>query len=457
MGRRPKIQKETLPPPSKKGGTRNKMPQLLRGFKDILPSEQTYWQMMMSKALKLAQDYGFQKIDTPLLEETSLFLRSVGKETDIVQKEMYAFTDKGGDDICLRPEGTASVIRAYLEHGMIAWPQPVKLFYWGPMFRYSRPQSGRYRQFYQLGFEILGESEPVLDSQLVLLAYNFFKGLEIEIEIQINSVGCPLCRPAYQRSLINYFKPKKRLLCPTCLERLSKNPLRILDCSEASCEELKDGAPQIIDWLCEECKNHFIKVLEFLDELELPYDLNPLLVRGLDYYTKTAFEIWPIFKEDQAGLTSQSALAGGGRYDGLAQLLGQKTIPASGFSIGIERTILKVKEKEKEGKFDMDAWEERRPDVFIAQLGEAAKRKALNLFESFREHNILTSECFSKNSLKSQLEQASKIGAKYTFILGQKEILDGTILLREMEGGVQEIIDYEKAISEIKKRLEMNH
>lgn len=417
--------------------------QILRGFKDILPAEQKYWQYIRQKAGQLAADYGFDRIDLPVLEETSLFIRAVGKETDISSKEMYTFEDRGGDLISLRPEATASVARAYINHGMLNLSQPVKLFYIGPMFRYDRPQSGRYRQFYQFGFEAIGDDHPVLDAQVIIMAYLFFQDLGIDVNLQINSIGCPDCRKEYLTNLITYYKSQKSDLCDDCKDRMTKNPLRLLDCKEEKCIAIAEDAPQIVDWLCDECKNHFVRVLEFLDELEIPYNLNPQLVRGLDYYTKTVFEVWPEDKEKKA----QSALAAGGRYDGLIEMIGGRPTPGVGVAYGIERIILKIKEQE------IKVPEKDKPEIMIAQLGEAAKRKAMVLFENLKKEGFKVAESFAKDGLKNQLDITNKLGIKYTLILGQKELTEGTILIRDMEGGIQETVNYNKIAAELKKRL----
>ncbi|MCX6743150.1 MAG: histidine--tRNA ligase [Candidatus Parcubacteria bacterium] len=466
---KPKIKKEARPadlPKAVVSSVSKKTPQVLRGFKDILPSEQRYWDLIKSKAKALAKDYGFEKIGLPLLEETSLFTRSVGKETDIVEKEMFSFEDRGGERISLRPEATAQIARAYINHGMINLPQPVKLYYFGPMFRYDRPQSGRYRQFNQFGFEVLGDKHPVLDAQIIILSYNFLQELGLKVNIQINSIGCPICRKEYKVQLVNYYKTQKADLCPDCKVRLGKNPLRLLDCKEEKCQAISEDAPQIVDWLCDECKNHFVKVLEFLDELEIPYNLNSHLVRGLDYYTKTVFEIWPGLGTASADASqgepatqgesadegepkkAQNALGGGGRYDNLIELLNGRPTPAVGASMGIERIILKMKEA------NLEPPAEEKIDIFVAQLGESAKRKALSLYEILRKEGVKIAENFSKDGLKNQLEGANKLGVRYTLILGQKELSEGTILLRDMEGGVQETLNYNKAVKEVKKRLE---
>ncbi|MBI4458124.1 histidine--tRNA ligase [Candidatus Uhrbacteria bacterium] len=418
-------------------------PQTLRGMKDILPSEQKYWLHVRDAAEPLAAAYGYDRIDTPILEETGLFVRSVGKQTDIVEKEMFSFIDAGGENVSLRPEATASIVRSYINHGMFNQPQPVKLFYWGPMFRHERPQSGRFREFHQFGFEVLGDKHPVLDAEIILIAHLFFKELGIKTAVQINSLGCPTCRPTYLAELTNYYRAKRSQLCENCKRRLLKNPLRVLDCKEAGCAALKDGAPQIVDSLCEECKNHFMRVLEYLDEIQVPYVLNPHLVRGLDYYTKTVFEIWPADETE----SSQSALGGGGRYDGLVEVLGGRPTPACGFAIGIERAILQLKSANIEPSV------RNKPDIFMAQLGDVARRKVVPLFEELRKAGINVASSFSKDSLKSQLEIANRLGSRYTLIIGQKEVLDGTVLIRDMEAGMQEIVDYNRAVGEMKKKL----
>jgi len=446
-----------------------KTPSLLRGFKDILPSEQKYWWQIFDKARDLARDYSYEKIESPILEDVKLFYHSVGKETDVANKEMYVFKDRDGEEICLRPEATASIARSYINHGMLNLPQPVKMWYFGPMFRHDRPQSGRYRQFYQIGYEAIGDNHPVLDAQLIILAYNFFKELGVETVIQINSIGCRSCRNEYKKNLVNYYKTQKRDLCPDCKDRLVKNPLRLLDCKEDKCRMIREDAPQILDWICEECKTHFFRVLEFLDEVGVPYELNPYLVRGLDYYTKTVFEILPketAVKTAEGGAPiennenkdnteaklpkAQNALGGGGRYDDLIESLGGRPTPAAGFAIGAERAIIKIKEA------GTTVPEERYADIMMAQLGEQAKRKAMVLYEKMRAEGFKVAECFAKDGLKNQLEIANRLGVKYTLILGQKELSEGTIIIREMDGGSQEIVAYDKAIKEIKKRLELN-
>lgn len=422
--------------------TRSKgTPQSLRGMKDILPQEQKYWRHVRKTAENLSLAYGFDRIDTPILEPTSLFVRSVGTQTDVVEKEMFSFQDRGGDNVSLRPEGTASVARAYINHGMLNQPQPVKMYYIGPMFRYERPQQGRYRQHHQFGVEVFGDENPVLDAEVALLAYLFYKEIGISSVVHINSLGCDECRPTYREELINYYRPKRAHLCDDCKRRMSKNPLRLLDCKNEGCAALREAAPQIVDSLDDACKEHLMRVLEYLDDLMVPYVLNPHLVRGFDYYTRTVFELKP---EDGE---SKNSLGGGGRYDNLIEQLGGRETPACGFGIGLERAILQMKAEEIEPS------DETIPDVFVAQLGDNARRKAFAMFEELRAAGMKIAGNFTKNSLKAQLEIANRLGARYTVILGQQEVIDGTILVRDMESGMQEIVDYKKAVSELTKKI----
>lgn len=416
--------------------------QLVKGMKDILPEEQVYWDLLKQRVKEIAAHYGFSRIETPIVESTSLFKRTVGEDTDIVNKEMYSFVTQGGDKLSLRPENTAGVVRAYIEHGMLNLAQPVKLFYIGPQFRHDKPQAGRYRQFWQFGFEAIGDDDPVIDAQLILISYSLLKELGLDVEVQINSVGDSLCRPQYLKVLKQYYQPLKKDLCKDCQERLNKNALRLLDCKNKHCQELAVNAPQLIDHLSEDCKNHFMSVLEYLDESDIKYTLNPRLVRGLDYYTKTAWEIIEVGDEGKL-----NALGGGGRYNDLVALLGGRETPAVGFAVGMERVILSM----QEAKVEIDRKNTR--DIYVAQLGGEARKKALKLFNQLRLKGFRLAENMSKKGLRDQLEVADKKGAKYTLILGQKEISDDTILIRDMESGVQEIVDYRKVENEIRKRL----
>ena len=431
-------EKKVEPVPAKK----IKTPQMLRGFHDILPEDQVYWHAIRQKVDELAFAYSFDRIDLPILESADLFVRSVGKQTDIVEKEMFQFQDQSGANVVMRPEATASTARAYIEHGMLEKPQPVKLYYEGPMFRYDRPQAGRYRQFHQFGFEAFGSDEAIVDAQLILIADRFFRELGIPVTMHVNSIGTPETRAEYKVELVAYYRQHRAVICEDCKRRLTKNPMRVLDCKVEGCRAVSANAPQIVDWLDEASKEHFMKVLEYLDEVEVRYQLSPHLVRGLDYYSRTVFEI---YTEGADG--SQSALGGGGRYDGLVEVLGGRPTPACGFAVGLERTVSTMREKQitpPAGK---------RREVFLAQLGDVARRKGLALYEAFRSDGIPVAEAFGKSALKAQLELADKYKAKYTLILGQKEVLDGTIIVRDMESGVQETVDMNKVVGIVKKKL----
>ncbi len=435
------------------GASGKKTYALLRGMHDVLPREEKYWKNLYHTAENLAEHFQFNRIETPMLEEANLFIRSIGKGTDVVDKEMYVFEDRDGNKVALRPEETASVVRAYIMHGMWNQTQPVKMWYWGPMFRYDRPQAGRYRQFNQVGYETLGDADPVADAELILVAHNFYKDLGLPVEIHINSIGTPEERQRYKVSLVEYYRSKRSYLCDDCKQRLNKNPLRLLDCKQERCQPVKEDAPQIIDWLEEESKNHFTKVLEYLDELDVPYVLKSTLVRGLDYYTRTVFEVYPVVSEAEADPTSvgsQSALGGGGRYDLLVEEMGGRPAPAAGFSLGIERSVSALKQY-------MDANQIKPPvqkfDAFLAQLGDHARRRSLKTINELRNSGLKIDYNFSKNSLKSQLEAANSLQVPYALILGQKEVQDGTIIIRDMESGVQEIVDQKKVENLLKKKL----
>ncbi len=416
---------------------------LVRGMKDILPSEQPLWDLMRDKARELSSAYGFERIDTPVLEETALFVRGVGKLTDIVEKELYSFETEGGERLSLRPEMTAPVVRAYIHHGMLNLPQPVKVWYIAPMFRHDRPQHGRYRQFWGFGCEVLGEENPVVDAQLAFLGWLFMKELGIETTVRINSIGTPESRANYKNALVTYFRSKRSKLSDEDKKRLLKNPLRILDSKDPAAQEMKTEAPQIVDWINEDSKAHFMRVLEFLDELGVPYQMDPYLVRGLDYYSRTVFEF---YANSSTKELAQSALGGGGRYDGLAETLGGRPTPAAGFSLGLDRIFLHLK--------DMDLpVPEQTVDVFVAQLGDQGRKKAIAIFEELRKSGIKATEAFSKDAIKVQIEMANRRKVKFAVIVGQKEVLDGTAVLRDMDSGTQEIVDARKIVHEIQKKL----
>ncbi len=427
---------------------KQKTPEALRGMKDILPDEQTYWEYFRRKAGEIAEAYSFGRIDVPILEEEKLFARNLGKDTDVVEKEMYVFEDKGGDKIALRPEATASVVRAYINHGLLNLPQPVKLWYLGPMFRYDRPQSGRYRQFHQYGLEVIGSPDAVVDAQLILVATKVFQDLGLKVKVEINSIGTSETRQQYKVELVAFARKNKKALCEDCIRRMTKNPLRLLDCKEEACRAIMKDAPQIVDWLDEESKAHFMELIEYLDEVGVPYVLNPHLVRGLDYYTRTVFEVVPD-RGDDALLGAQSALAAGGRYDSLVELMGgRENTPAVGFAIGIERAILEMKHQNVEPPALP------RPEVFFAQLGKDARRAALRLFEDVRAAGIRVVEAFGKAGLKGQLEAANKAGARFAVILGQQEVQDETVIVRDMDSGAQETMPMAKMVKYLQRELQ---
>ena len=418
----------------------------LRGMKDLLPEKSPLWLLVYHTAENIAKAYGFGYMETPILESTQLFVRSLGKATDVIDKEMYTFEDKDGSKVSLRPEATASIARAYINHGMHNRPQPVKVWYWGQMFRHDRPQAGRYRQFHQFGCETLGQRDPVIDAELIAVSYNFLFDLGISTEVHINSIGSLEDRKNYTVELVGYLRSKRTYLCADCKRRMVKNPLRVLDCKEEECRNVIEEAPQIVDWLSAESRAFFMKVLEYLDELQVPYVLRSTLVRGLDYYTDTVFEFYTEKGEEGA----QSALGGGGRYDGLIEQLGGRPTPAAGFSMGIERVISELT-RDKEGRKEFENPYDGTMQIFFAQLGEQARRRMLRLIEELRRKGILVGSNLAKASLKVQLELANSLKSTHTVILGQKEVQDGTVIIRDMSSGIQEIVDQKKIEQELRK------
>lgn len=422
-----------------------------------MPDDQPYFKKVQKSAGNIANYYGFKRIDTPILEDAEVFLKGTGITTDIVQKEMYSFRTKGGDMVTMRPEFTPGIARSYIENGMHNLPQPVKLWTSGPCFRYERPQAGRYRQLLQFDIEALGEKSAAIDGQIIQMSYDVLKDLSFKnLSIDINSIGDSECRSHFKKILVSHFRSKKSLLCHNCQRKLKENPLRILDCKEEKCQKTRIGAPQTIDHLCEGCHVHFKQVLEFLDELELPYTLNPYLVRGLDYYTKTVFEI--IEKSDEGAI--QGSLMGGGRYDGLVKLLGGRDTPACGAAGGIDRIVnlMRAREISKpdgkiSGRKKFAGGEQNKPQIFLAQLGQLAKRKSLKIFEELRVAKIPVAESFAKDSLRSQLSMANKMGVKWVLIFGQKEALEDFITLRDMETGAQREVKLDKVVEEMAQKI----
>ena len=441
-----------------------------RGTHDILPQDQRIWEKVRQSLRSISSFYGFEWIDTPHFEDTDLFYVGVGKATDIVSKQMYNFKTRGGDQLTLRPEGTASVARAYVEHGMANWPQPVKLAYCGSFFRHESPQRGRLREFHQWGLELIGDEGAVADAEIIQIFYVFLTewGLK-DILVEVNSVGCPSCRPIYRSQLTQYYRSKIRGLCRDCKDRFKDNPLRLLDCAQEKCLVAKKSAPQLLDRMCESCRVHLKTLFEFLEEVNVPYVLNPYLVRGLDYYTRTVFETFvgsPLQGEskppaapdgttaaeeqksdEQENLQKKLAIVSGGRYDGLIELVGGKPTPAVGGAFGLERFLALQKEH------GTKIAEAPKPKVFIVQLGDLAKKKSLKMMEELRRAGITMAESLGRDSIRSQLKIADRLGSEYALILGQKEALGEAVIVREMSSGIQETISRGRLIEILKKKL----
>lgn len=412
-----------------------------KGMHDILPADQPWWDRVNKIAFDLADYYNFLRIETPIIERAEIYEAGVGETSDIVEKQMFGLVKTGNDRYVLRPEATAAIARAYIEHGLQQLGQPLKLFWAGPLFRHEQPQAGRLRQFHQLDFEIISnDDDPVYDAQTALVGFRILEELKIKnVCVIINTIGCKNCRPAFRRELKEYFGEKKDELCADCVRRLAENPLRILDCKKEKEQELKQSAPIIIDHLCAPCHDHFKTVLEYLDELALPYELDHSLVRGLDYYTKTVFE----FMSEGVSF----ALGGGGRYDYLIELLGGKQTPAVGCAMGVERIIEAMK---LQGITISPRTKQR---VFLAHIGDLAKRKSLSLVEQLREAHIGVYEALGKDSLKAQLRMADKLGAPLALIFGQKEAFEESVIVRNLKTGAQETIPLKKIGEVVKRKL----
>lgn len=407
----------------------------IRGFHDILPEDIKRWHYIEETARTVFELYGFSEIRIPVIEFTELFARSIGAATDIVEKEMYTFTDRDGSSLTLRPEGTAGVVRAYIENSMYAKSPVTKLYYGGMMFRHERPQKGRYRGFYQIGAELIGPEEPASDAEIITMLWRFFEetGLAPHLKLELSSLGDRNCRPLYKEKLTEYFAPKKEELCEDCRRRLEANPLRILDCKVKGCREIAEEAPVMLENLCSECGEHFEQVKENLDSIAVPYVINPGIVRGLDYYTRTVFEI------TTEELGAQNAVAAGGRYDGLVEELGGPSTPAVGFALGMERLVL-LQQKAVTSGFEKEI------SVFIAYLGEEARKKAFSLAFELRNQGNPTEMDYGARSLKSQLKRADKSGVRYTFIIGEDELSRGKVKVRDMEKSTEEELEIEDAL-----------
>jgi histidyl-tRNA synthetase len=398
----------------------------IKGIKDILPEDAPTWTYVESIARQVFSVFGFREIRVPIMEKTELFKRSIGETTDIVEKEMYTFRDRDEELLTLRPEATASVIRAYIEHNMMSTDPITKLFTLGPMFRRERPQKGRFRQFHQIDVELFGDDKPQSDAEVIFMMVHFLKALGIEeLSLEINSLGCKACRPVFSQAIVNYLKGSEKGLCPDCQRRISTNPLRVFDCKVESCNSIIAGAPQILNYLCTECAEHFEQVKSYLNDLKVVYLINPKMVRGLDYYTKTAFEI------KSGSLGAQNSLAGGGRYDGLVSFLGGPEIPGIGFAVGFERLIACLPQTEK-NIF--------KTDIFIAALGQRAQKISFSLTNELRRAGISAAMDYSDKSLKSQMKRADKLNSSYTLIFGDKEIDERRVELRDMKTKNQQVL-----------------
>ncbi len=412
------------------------------GTLDILPEEQPYWTRLRTHVKHLAELAGFERLDIPIFEATDVFARGIGEGTDVVEKEMYTFTDKGGRDLTLRPEFTAGVVRAYIENGLHVEVKPQKLYSIGPTFRYDRPQAGRYRQFTQFNAEILGEQDPAADLEIMTLVWDLYAGLGIpDLEFQLNSTGCPRCRPAYVEALKGYYSQHDDEICDDCRRRLEQSPLRVLDCKNEQCQPIIEDAPRIVDYLCDECREHFSSLREYLELLDRRYVLNHRLVRGLDYYTKTVFEVW------QSGIGAQSALCGGGRYDGLAELLGGPETPGVGVAIGLERIVITMK------KLNVEPPAPRTPEIFLAYLGERPRKESMRLMDELRRADVGVYLAMGRErGLRSQLREADKRAVRYTVILGENELESGKATVRDMRSGDQADVDLSLLVTWLRER-----
>lgn len=406
------------------------MMQAPKGTKDAIPESIYKWHYIEGIMHDICRRFGYKEIRTPVIEHTELFQRGVGDGTDVVQKEMYTFDDKGGRSITLKPEGTASVVRSYLENNLYANAQPTKLFYITQCHRYEKPQAGRLREFHQFGIEVFGSKGPSIDAEVISLAYRLFSELGVNVELNINSIGCPVCRKEYNKALTEYFEGYKSELCGTCNERLSKNPLRILDCKSPICHKIAEDAPVILDYLCDECKDHFEGLKTILNTFDIPFSINPHIVRGLDYYTKTVFE----FVSNEIG--AQGTVCGGGRYDGLVEELGGQPTPGIGFGMGMERLLLVL-----EGK---DIPEPSKTDLYIVSIGADSHLYSQKLVYDLRNKGFSCEADHMQRSVKAQMKYADKLGVKYTIVLGDDEIASGSAKLKNMTDGTEVSVELDK-------------
>lgn len=408
----------------------------IKGTKDVLPKDVYKNQYIEATTLDIAEKFGYKEIRTPVFEHTELFQRGVGDTTDVVQKEMYTFDDKGGRSITLRPEGTAGAVRSYLENGLCNEALPQKVCYITSCYRYEKPQAGRLREFHQFGVECFGTKSPLADAEIIAVAKSIFDTLEVkDLSLEINSIGCPTCRADYHKALKEYFAARKDELCPTCQERLERNPMRILDCKSPICSEIAEGAPVVIDYLCDECEEHFDKVKKYLAAQDIEYTVNPKIVRGLDYYTKTVFE----FVSNSIG--AQGTVCGGGRYDGLVEALGGQHTPSLGFGMGLERLMLLMEAQ------DCPFPESSKPDLFIVALGEKATLKAVEICKDMRAEGFTALMDLNERSIRAQMKYADKLGAAYNLVIGDNEVNEGIAKLKDMATGEETEIALETFVS----------
>ncbi len=393
-----------------------------KGTKDVLPFESYKWHYLENAAREVAQYFGYKEIRTPVFENTELFLRGVGDTTDIVNKEMYTFIDKGGRSMTLKPEGTAGVARSFIENGLDSnMALPIKMYYITPVFRYEKPQSGRLREHHQFGVELFGSQSPIADVEVISLVKNLFDRLKItEVKLYINSIGCPKCRNNYSEALKKYYGEHIKDICPTCVERLEKNPLRLLDCKVESCASIGKDAPIVLDYLCDDCKEHLDKVCSLLSCVKIEYEINPRIVRGLDYYTRTVFEFV------STAIGSQGTVCGGGRYNNLVEEIGGKSVPAVGFGMGLERLIMVMESA------NLSLGEDNTAQIYIAPLGEPQYTKAVELVDCLRKNNVAAITDLMGKSLKAQLKYADKAGVKYVLVLGENEVAEDKAVLKNM-------------------------
>lgn len=401
-----------------------------KGTMDVLPDKSYMWQYIENEIRELARCYNIKEIRTPVFEHTELFARGVGDTTDVVEKEMYTFLDKGERSITLRPEGTAGAVRSYIEHSLYNEPQPIKTCYFVSCYRYEKPQAGRFREFHQFGVEYFGSQSAQIDAELISFPWNLYKKLGLKgLSLNINSIGCPTCRKEYNEKLRNYLKESYDNLCDTCKSRFERNPMRILDCKSEICSDIVKNAPHLLDSICTECSDHFEDLKKSLEALDIPYNVDPLIVRGLDYYTKTVFEITAQNKN------SNGTICGGGRYDGLVEQLGGPKLPASGFALGLERLMLTLSEQEVDLGIDDNV------DIYIGHIGEANEKEAQKLVNELRALGISADKDYLKRSVKAQMKYANKIGAKFTLILGDDEVTSKEVMLKNMEKHEEEKIE----------------